>query len=175
MFEAMGLWPDVVAASTPITSIHVSDKGRFGFSHIDALEQKVEALGYVVINRLLGEVLQASLANLQDLDFLCPAKIKTVHQSADRVEVGVEAASPQTLTTRLLVAADGANSAVREMIGISAATVDYAQCAVVGNVLPESPPANRAPADRPCRLRSPSAPRRPSARRAGRARARPRS
>ena len=61
MFEAMGLWPDIVAASTPIKSIHVSDKGRFGFSHIDAVQQKVEALGYVVINRVLGQVLQDAL------------------------------------------------------------------------------------------------------------------
>lgn len=50
MFEAMGLWPQIEAASTPIRHIHVSDKGRFGFSHIDADEQQVEALGYVVIN-----------------------------------------------------------------------------------------------------------------------------
>ena len=42
MFEAMGLWGDIVAASTPIRSIHVSDQGRFGFSHIDAEEQGVE-------------------------------------------------------------------------------------------------------------------------------------
>ena len=60
MFEAMGLWQGIVAAATPITSIHVSDKGRFGFSHIDAQEQGVEALGYVVINRVLGGVLQVS-------------------------------------------------------------------------------------------------------------------
>jgi 2-octaprenyl-6-methoxyphenol hydroxylase len=31
-FEAMGLWPEIVAAATPIRSIHVSDKGRFGFT-----------------------------------------------------------------------------------------------------------------------------------------------
>jgi 2-polyprenyl-6-methoxyphenol hydroxylase-like FAD-dependent oxidoreductase len=61
MFEAMGLWDEIVAASTPILSIHVSDQGRFGFSHIDADEQGVEALGYVVINRVLGEVLQRAL------------------------------------------------------------------------------------------------------------------
>ena len=53
-FEALGLWADIVAASTPIRHIHVSDRGRFGFSHIDAEEQGVEALGYVVINRVLG-------------------------------------------------------------------------------------------------------------------------
>ena len=57
-YEAMGLWDQIVAASTPITHIQVSDQGRFGFSHIDAEEQGVEALGYVVINRVLGDVLQ---------------------------------------------------------------------------------------------------------------------
>lgn len=30
MFEAMGIWPDIAAASAPIRHIHVSDRGRFG-------------------------------------------------------------------------------------------------------------------------------------------------
>ena len=42
MFDAMSLWQDVRAASTPIRQIHVSDAGRFGFAHIDADEQGVE-------------------------------------------------------------------------------------------------------------------------------------
>ena len=61
MFEAMGLWQDIAKSSTPIKRIHVSDRGRFGFSHIDAEEQGVESLGHVVINRTLGEVLQRAL------------------------------------------------------------------------------------------------------------------
>ena len=75
MFEAMELWPEIVAASTPISSIHVSDQGRFGFSHIDADEQGVEALGYVVVNRVLGGVLQDALDGAPDVDVLCPARI----------------------------------------------------------------------------------------------------
>ena len=74
MFTAMGLWPDIVAASTPITEIHVSDQGRFGFSHIDADEQGVEALGYVVVNRVLGNVLQDALRETAGIDVLCPAR-----------------------------------------------------------------------------------------------------
>jgi 2-octaprenyl-6-methoxyphenol hydroxylase len=74
MFAAMGLWPAVVAASTPIVSIHVSDRGRFGFSHIEAAEQNVEALGYVVINRVLGEVLQNALPAVEGLDLICPGR-----------------------------------------------------------------------------------------------------
>jgi 2-octaprenyl-6-methoxyphenol hydroxylase len=144
-FEAMGLWPGIVAASTPIKSIHVSDKGRFGFSHIDAAEQNVEALGYVVINRVLGEVLQSSLATIDGLDFLCPAKICSVRTSDALVTATIEEGGEQrTLTCRLLVAADGANSTVRDMIGISATRVDYEQWAVIGNVLPEKDPGHRA-------------------------------
>jgi len=145
MFEAMGLWPEIVAASTPIKSIHVSDKGRFGFSHIDAHEQKVEALGYVVINRVLGQVLQKNLARPGNPDMICPGEITAVTLDDDQAEVTVaENAQTRILTCKLLVAADGANSAVREMIGISSTRVDYDQWAVIGNLLPEKQPANRA-------------------------------
>jgi 2-octaprenyl-6-methoxyphenol hydroxylase len=145
MFQAMGLWPDIVAASTPIKSIHVSDKGRFGFSHIEAAEQKVEALGYVVINRVLGQVLQESLAGVDGLDMICPGTISAVNLGDEQVEVTVdEGSSAKRMTCRLLVAADGANSAVRDMIGISATRVDYEQWAIIGNLLPEKKPDNRA-------------------------------
>ena len=145
MFEAMGLWPAIVAASTPIRHIHVSDKGRFGFAHIDADEQNVEALGYVVINRVLGAVLQDALADAASVDVICPAKITAVSLSDDEATVTVSDTSDEySLSCRLLVAADGANSAVRDMIGISATRTDYDQWAVIGNLQPEKAPANRA-------------------------------
>ena len=145
MFEAMALWPDIVAASTPIRSIHVSDKGRFGFSHIDAEEQGVEALGYVVINRVLGQVLQTALAAVQDLDMICPGRITRVSPGDESATVTIEEeAGERALSCRLLVAADGANSSVRDMIGISATRTDYDQGAVIGNLLTEKKHEYRA-------------------------------
>ena len=146
MFEAMGLWDDIVAASTPITRIHVSDKGRFGFSHIDAEEQGVEALGYVVINRVLGGVLQAALSDVDGLDFLCPARIVAAQLSDGETRVTVDAGNGQIreLGSKLIVAADGANSSVREMIGISSLQEEYGQRAIIGNLLPEKPLENCA-------------------------------
>jgi 2-octaprenyl-6-methoxyphenol hydroxylase len=145
MFEAMGLWPEIVAASTPIRHIHVSDRGRFGFSHIDAAEQQVEALGYVVINRVLGQVLQSALAAVPGLDLVCPGRIAGVslNDRVATVTVGEETGESE-LTCRLLVAADGANSSVRDMIGIGASRVDYDQWAVIGNLLPEKAHEYRA-------------------------------
>jgi len=139
MFEAMGLWPSIVAASTPIRTVHVSDQGRFGFSHIEADEQGVEALGYVVINRVLGGVLQDALDRPGCADVFCPARVVDVELAPDKAAVEVECADgkQQTLTCDLLVASDGANSAVREMMGITAQKSHYGQCAVIGNLLPE--------------------------------------
>ena len=146
MFEAMGLWPDIVAASTPIRAIHVSDQGRFGFSHIDAEEQGVEALGYVVINRVLGGVLQNALDDLNGVDVICPARIVDVELSPESAIAVVEDAGgeKQTLTCDLLVASDGANSSVREMMGITAQKSHYGQRAVIGNLLPEKDIDNMA-------------------------------
>jgi len=138
MFEAMGLWEPIVAASTPITNIHVSDKGRFGFSHIDAEEQGVEALGYVVINRVLGEVLQSRLMATSSIDLFCPARIESTELGPEQANATLKSDDgEQTLSCKLLVASDGANSAVREMMGISATKREYGQRAVIGNLLPE--------------------------------------
>ncbi len=146
MFEAMGLWPDIAKSSTPIKHIHVSDRGHFGFSHIDAQEQGVEALGHVVINRTLGEVLQDSLDEIDEIELVCPGKITAVEMQPDSAIVSVEApdGSSRMLRCNLLVASDGANSAVRNMVGISASRVDYEQIAVVGNLKPEKLPENCA-------------------------------
>ena len=91
MFRAMGLWPAVAAASTPINHIHVSDKGRFGFSHLDAEEQKVEALGYVVINRVLGSVLQERIGDIDGLEWLSPARIVALQDAEGARMVTIDA------------------------------------------------------------------------------------
>jgi 2-octaprenyl-6-methoxyphenol hydroxylase len=145
MFEAMGLWDRIVAAATPITHIHVSDRGRFGFAHIDAAEQGVEALGYVVINHVLGSVLQKSLDKTENVNILCPARMVAAKLGPQAAIVSVDVGGTTfELTSDLLVAADGANSAVRSMIGITADQVSYSQRAVIGNLLPEIPLRNRA-------------------------------
>ena len=145
MFEAMGLWDDIVAASTPITSIHVSDQGRFGFSHIDAAEQGVEALGYVVTNRVLGGVLQQALTDAAGVDVICPARITGIDLGDDKATARVARDGEEfSLHCDLLVAADGANSSIREMMGISASKSEYGQRAVIGNLLTEKPMDNRA-------------------------------
>jgi 2-octaprenyl-6-methoxyphenol hydroxylase len=145
MFAAMDIWDPVAAAATPIKSVHVSDRGRFGFAHIDAKEQGVDALGHVVINRVLGQVLQDRINDVDGLDILCPARIVAVSCETDGAVVTVDRDGERTeLESRLVVAADGANSTVRDLSGIGAIRVPYEQRAIIGNLLTELPLKNRA-------------------------------
>lgn len=65
IFDRLGVWSEVAAASgavTPITVIDVSQRGGFGTARLDAHEHGVPALGYVVSYRALQAALDAALA-----------------------------------------------------------------------------------------------------------------
>ena len=135
MLQALDIWPEVREAATPIRHIHVSDKGRFGFAHIDAEEQQVEALGWVIINRVFGEVLSRHLDSLQRFERITPARITATNPDGQYRTALVEGDNgQQELRCRLLVAADGARSSVREMLGIGVANKRYGQTAIIGNL-----------------------------------------
>ena len=139
MLTAMGVWDEVAAAAAPIRRIHVSEKGRFGFAHIDAREQGVDALGYVIINRVLGDILQRRLQETASTSVICPATVVATRCEGHLRAVTIEDDSGERRDIRceLLAVADGANSAIRGMLGIDSSRVDYGQTAIIGNLLPE--------------------------------------
>jgi 2-octaprenyl-6-methoxyphenol hydroxylase len=138
ILETLRVWPAVAAAATPIAKIHVSDQGHFGFARIDAAEQGLPALGYVVANRLLGAALWSKLSGRADVRVYCPAQVTHVAARDDAVELNVsEAGGPEALIrARLVVAADGAGSLVRIAFGVAAEVRDYRQTAVITTLLP---------------------------------------
>lgn len=145
MFEAMGLWNQICEASTPIRSIHVSDQGRFGFSHICAEEQQVEALGYVVVNRVLGNVLMSEMGTKENVKLFCPSTVISVENKKKYCDVTIESNNLQKkISAKLIIIADGLDSNVREILGIGVDRVDYSQNAIIGNVLTEKAILNRA-------------------------------
>lgn len=138
IYEALDLWAAIAPAAEPIRSIHVSEQGRFGTTRMDADEQGEEALGYVVENRILGQVLGKRLRSLPRLRLICPAKFLALETAAAAVTVRVAVADgEQALTARLLIGADGAQSQVRAALGIDTERRDYGQTAIVSNVTPE--------------------------------------
>jgi 2-octaprenyl-6-methoxyphenol hydroxylase len=140
ILETLGVWPAVAAAASPIAKIHVSDQGHFGFARIDAAEQGLPALGCLIANRALGAALWSELGDRNDLRVYCPAKVTRVVAGEHSVELGVSEASgvESSITAQLVVAADGALSAVRSAFGVGADVRDYEQTAVITTVLPRN-------------------------------------
>jgi len=159
IFAGLGLWDELAREATPIRRIHVSDRGRFGATRLDAAEQGVPALGYVLDNRLLGAALWRRLAVLPRTRLWTPAEVGALAVEADHAVLSVRradavgrgvaagggaharargvAGDQVLLHARLVVAADGAGSVVRREAGIEADRWDYGQTAIIGNVVPE--------------------------------------
>jgi len=137
IFEGIGLWPAIAPGAEPIRQVHISDRGRFGFIRLDHREAGVTALGYVAPARLLGRAIQDGSSGVE---MLCPARLVGVRVRAQRVSLEVVVGGESRLLhTRLLVAADGGDSAVRKSLGIAVQEHGYDQEALITTVTPTRP------------------------------------
>jgi 2-octaprenyl-6-methoxyphenol hydroxylase len=131
VLEGIGVWDAVAGQATPIRRIHVSQQGAFGAARLTAAEQGVASLGFTIENRLLGLALRERAAGIPRLK-LCHARVREVESGADAVRLVTDAG--EAWSARLVVAADGAQSAVRGALGIEAGVSDYGQHAVIAHV-----------------------------------------
>ncbi|MFQ6021935.1 MAG: 2-octaprenyl-6-methoxyphenyl hydroxylase [Acidiferrobacterales bacterium] len=136
IFEGIGVWSDIQARGvTPIKRIHVSNRGHFGVTRLNAAGAGIEALGYVVEMPVLGAVLYQTLAAFDSIHVISPATMEKITFGNDAVSLDVgQRGLTKTITARLIVGADGGRSRVREAVGIDARRVDYGQSAIVANI-----------------------------------------
>lgn len=137
-FQGLGVWRHMQREATPIRRIHVSEQGSFGVARIDAVEQGLASLGCVLPNRVIGAALWEGLRSAAGVEVIAPAKVvsTTLEDSARVLAVGLDG-SPLEIHARLVVAADGARSAVREQAGIPSERWDYRQTAIATTMTPQ--------------------------------------
>jgi 2-octaprenyl-6-methoxyphenol hydroxylase len=136
IFQGLGVWERMASEAAAIRTIHVSDAGRFGFARLDAGEQGIEAFGYVISNRVIGAALWEKLQHATDLLLRMPVRPEQVQINDSGVTFTVAA---ESVSARLVVAADGAHSVVRTTARIEADVADYDQVAIVANVAADRP------------------------------------
>ncbi|MCL4316610.1 MAG: 2-octaprenyl-6-methoxyphenyl hydroxylase [Gammaproteobacteria bacterium] len=140
ILEAIGVWPRVAAHAVPIKKTHVSDQGRFGFTRLDCADYQLDALGYVVENRMLGNALLDTLQGHANIEFICPARVQDVETSADAASITLHTGQGvRRLSARLLVVADGRHSTARERLNIKTSGHAYGQSAIITSVTPQHP------------------------------------
>ncbi|MEQ1440420.1 2-octaprenyl-6-methoxyphenyl hydroxylase [Fontimonas sp. SYSU GA230001] len=129
ILQALGVWPELSRVSAPIVSTHISERGRFGVARFTAAEAGLEALGYNVPIRRIGEVLWQALVRAGRSQLLAPASLSGIGLTETHAVLSLH--DGRRLRARLVVAADGMHSPLRGWLGIAAQTRDYAQSAIV--------------------------------------------
>lgn len=143
---ALGVMPLLRAPAGSIRRIHVSRSGDFGRIRMDAAAHGREEFGRVVVARDFGDALEARLAQLPRLLRLRPARFVGLGETGDgwRALRIADADGERTLRTRLLVAADGNRSQVRDALGIGVREHDYRQTLFVARLRTQRAPDGTA-------------------------------
>ncbi|PYG47053.1 2-octaprenyl-6-methoxyphenol hydroxylase [Pantoea sp. AG1095] len=136
------LWRSLADCATPITDIHVSDRGHTGFVSLKAQDHQVPALGQVVELFDVGQRLFQRLQKAPGVTLRCPDHVTSVARTADNVQVMLN--NGEQLAGALLVAADGSRSPLGASCGITWQRDDYQQLAVIANVSTQLPHQGRA-------------------------------
>ena len=148
---ALGVMHKLRGPAGVISSIHVTRRGDFGRIKLAAAEYGREAFGRVVVARDFGAALESRLAELSRLTRYRPARFVAVCDPGQqdgidqlrRIRIS-DASGERILSARLLVAADGTNSDVREALGIGAHRHDYGQQLFVARMRTERAPDGTA-------------------------------
>jgi 2-octaprenylphenol hydroxylase len=138
LLDDLGVWTTIVAARVaPYRRMHVWDASAPGELSFDSADHGESALGWIVENRLIQHALWQAVTEERNVRVLSPAEVAAVESGA--VERGSDAAEVvladgTRLRTRIVIAADGAESRVRALLGIEADGRDYSQRAIVAHV-----------------------------------------
>lgn len=132
ILERLGVWDGIAQRrSSPYTDMHVWDGSGTGQIHFSASSVHADVLGHIVENRVVQDALLERLHDC-DLGMLANARLEQMRRSGD--DWLLTLADGRTLRAPLVIAADGANSAVRRLTGVATREWDYLHHAIVTSV-----------------------------------------
>ena len=128
--EDLDVWPFIQAQRlSPYREMHVWDASGDGVIHFDSADIGEADLGHIIENRVIVKALHQRLDKIDNIDVLCPLHLQSIKYMDKQVNLILE--DGNTLSAKLLVAADGARSWVRQQAEISVKGWDYDQHALV--------------------------------------------
>ncbi|TCD19449.1 2-octaprenyl-3-methyl-6-methoxy-1,4-benzoquinol hydroxylase [Pseudomonas sp. IC_126] len=132
ILERVGAWPGIVERRvSPYRDMHVWDGSGTGKIHFSAASVHAEVLGHIVENRVVQDALLEALKGCDSVE-LISARLDQLRQAESGWSLTLD--DGQQLSAGLVVAADGANSAVRRLAGCETREWDYLHHAIVTSV-----------------------------------------
>ncbi|MDN2662661.1 FAD-dependent monooxygenase [Psychromonas sp. 14N.309.X.WAT.B.A12] len=138
LFDNLDVWSQLNAQRvTPYHQMQVWEKDSFGKIAFDAKQVNQSDLGYIVENTNLQQALLASVQKQANVSFFCPDVLQNMAIGDGEAWLTLE--SGKQLTSKLVVAADGANSWVRQQLNIPLTQWDYQHNAIVATIKTAEP------------------------------------
>lgn len=138
IYQEIGLWSELQSHACRIDAVQISEQGSFGRAQLNKAKEKVESFGQVMENAWLGRKLLLAAQEEPLITLIDHANVTAVEQQTDGVTLSFsyygEEEHEQQLQASVLVACDGRDSTVRQLLSISTTTYDYEQTAIVGVV-----------------------------------------
>ncbi len=139
LFENIGAWEAMIQRRvSPVQEMRVWSEVHGGASiHFNAAEIGEPCLAYVIENSVIQTALIERLQQFTNVHYLCPVEITDMTLAADNAVIALK--DGRTLWTRLLIGADGAESAVRRVAGMETLSLNLNQKGIVATVTTEKP------------------------------------
>ncbi|MBL4646423.1 MAG: 2-octaprenyl-6-methoxyphenyl hydroxylase [Hyphomicrobiales bacterium] len=146
LFTALGVWDDMVVDAQPIEEMIVTDSQtgnavRPVFLTFEGETESGEPFAHMVPNQTMVRIL-AQRGEELGLEFFCPDRV--THFTLDEPFQTLKLASGVELKTKLLIAADGVRSALRNLAGIQTVGWSYGQSAIVCTIAHSEPHHGKA-------------------------------
>lgn len=135
ILERLGVWKGLPEI-TPITTIHISNRGGFGRTILTAADIGVPALGYVMNHHDVFRSMHEAMKNC-DVDYQVGAQVTRLDASVGMGQIEFQHNGvPKKATARLLALADGGRLTA-QIEGVTQHVQDYKQWAVVARIKSE--------------------------------------
>ncbi|WP_435980139.1 FAD-dependent monooxygenase [Psychrobacter sp. DM4] len=142
IYQEIGLWDKLQSHACRIDAVQISEQGSFGRAQLSKEEEGVESFGQVMENAWLGRKLLLAAKASPLITLIDNADVTSVEQTQDSVSLAFYDqgdANVQQLQGCVLVACDGRDSTVRQLLDIGTKTYDYGQTAIVGVIETDKP------------------------------------
>ncbi len=131
LLEQLGAWSQVKQwRACPYKRLGVWEQ-EYAYTEFNAQDIEQKHLGHIVENRLIQLALWQQIAEHDRVSLFCPESLVDLVQDNEKVTLTL---SQHTITAKLVIGADGANSQVRKLVNIGITAWDYQQSAMLINV-----------------------------------------
>ncbi|MBD2165067.1 FAD-dependent hydroxylase [Calothrix membranacea FACHB-236] len=145
IYQGIGIWDKMLPQIAKYQRVRLSDADFSEVVEFETADLGKPELGYVAEHQALLYPLQEFVRDCANVTYICPAEVLRTEYQKDIVAIEIKVAEEiRTVRSKLVVAADGSRSPIRQAANIKTHGWKYWQSCIVAFVQPEKPHNNTA-------------------------------